>query len=106
MSEGVCVLTAEQAGIAATALAMLAMRVGGESPGVAAALKALRTQTTDARAEAKRLRGLLTEAREIIQWMSGAGDFSPEGQACAGWVNAQPALVRIDDALAEVPCRV
>jgi len=103
MSEGVCVLTAEQAGIAATALAMLAMRVGGESPGAAAALKALRTQTTDARAEAKRLRGLLTEARAFLVArvnVNGLGEceFARDG--------ARPLLDRIDATLGEVPRRV
>jgi hypothetical protein len=39
---------------------------------------------------------VLNEALDIIVWMSGSDDFSPEGKAYSGWVAARARL----DALA------
>ena len=41
-------------------------------------------------AENTLLRKVLEEMIETVYWMSGSSDFSPEGQAHAGWVKVQP----------------
>jgi len=42
--------------------------------------------------EIKKERGLLKKAHDIIYWMSGSSDFSPEGQSHQGWLKVQPDL--------------
>lgn len=41
------------------------------------------------------LRGLLREAADMIQWMSGSNDFAPGGQAYEGWRKSQDKLTEI-----------
>ena len=50
-------------------------------------------------AENKRLREALEEMLETVYWMSGSSDFSPEGQAHAGWVKVQPKIEKARQAL-------
>ena len=42
---------------------------------------------------------LLKKAQEIIIWMSGSGDFSPEGTAYKGWLKVQKDLEAIREYL-------
>lgn len=42
-------------------------------------------------------------AVEIAYWMSGSKDFSPEGQAWAGWQKARTELAAIEDEIRHTP---
>jgi hypothetical protein len=42
--------------------------------------------------EIRQLREGLHEALDIIVWMSGSSDFSPEGEAYEGWKKARDKL--------------
>jgi hypothetical protein len=39
------------------------------------------------------------KALDVIQWMSGSGDFAPGGQAHEGWKNVQHEIIEINNAL-------
>ena len=80
MVEGVRILTAKQAEIAKTALALLAMRTGGPSDQVTSAMEALDNPAPDLEAEVKRLRGLLRRSLPYVADMPTpeADDLSEE----------------------------
>lgn len=49
--------------------------------------------------EVQYLKDLLSEAREVILWMSGSGDFSSGGPAEEGWSKiVRPMLQKLQEA--------